>query len=38
LKAKAVELLMQLQLRVEPAVLQQIIADETARARCAPRP
>jgi quinoprotein glucose dehydrogenase len=31
LKAKAVELLMQLQLRVEPPVLQQIIADKTAR-------
>ncbi len=32
LKAKAVELLMQLQLRVEPELLLQIIADETARA------
>lgn len=32
LKAKAVELLMQLQLRVEPAVLQSIVADQTARA------
>ncbi|MBL9184396.1 MAG: HEAT repeat domain-containing protein [Verrucomicrobiaceae bacterium] len=32
LKAKAVELLMQLQLRVEPAVLQSIVADVTARA------
>ncbi|MFM7606757.1 MAG: PVC-type heme-binding CxxCH protein, partial [Prosthecobacter sp.] len=32
LKAKAVELLMQLQLRVEPAVLQSIVADPTARA------
>ena len=31
LKAKAVELLMQLQLRVEPTILQQIIADKTAR-------
>lgn len=31
LKAKAVELLMQLQLRVEPAVLQGIVADQTAR-------
>lgn len=32
LKAKAVELLMQLQLRVEPELLLQIIANETARA------
>ncbi|MGV3659213.1 MAG: PVC-type heme-binding CxxCH protein [Prosthecobacter sp.] len=32
LKAKAVELLMQLQLPVKPAVLQQIIADKTAKA------
>ena len=32
LKAKAVELLMQLQLRVEPAVLQGIVADAAARA------
>ena len=32
LKAKAVELLMQLQLRVEPAVLQSIVADQKARA------
>lgn len=32
LKAKAVELLMKLQLRVEPELLLQIIADETARA------
>ncbi len=32
LKAKAVELIMQLQIRVDPAVLQQIIADKTARA------
>jgi putative membrane-bound dehydrogenase-like protein len=32
LKAKAVELLMQLQLRVEPELLLQIIADESARA------
>ncbi len=32
LKAKAVELLMQLKLRVEPELLLQIIADETARA------
>ncbi|MFO1437661.1 MAG: PVC-type heme-binding CxxCH protein [Verrucomicrobiaceae bacterium] len=32
LKAKAVELLMQLQLRVEPAVLQGIVADAKARA------
>lgn len=32
LKAKAVELLMQLQLRVEPTVLQSIVADVTARA------
>jgi putative heme-binding domain-containing protein len=32
LKVKAVELLMQLQLRVEPAVLQSIVADQTARA------
>jgi len=32
LKAKAVELLMQFQLRVEPELLLQIIADETARA------
>lgn len=31
LKAKAVELLMQLQLRVEPAVLQGIVADAKAR-------
>ncbi len=31
LKAKAVELLMQLQLRVEPSTLQQIIADKGAR-------
>lgn len=31
LKAKAVELLMQLQLRVEPAVLQSIVADAKAR-------
>lgn len=32
LKTKAVELLMQLQLPVRPAVLQQIIADKTAKA------
>jgi quinoprotein glucose dehydrogenase len=32
LKAKAVELLMQLKLRVEPGVLAKIIADKTARA------
>ncbi|MEZ5386092.1 MAG: HEAT repeat domain-containing protein [Prosthecobacter sp.] len=32
LKSKAVELLMQLQLRVEPAVLQQILADKNAPA------
>jgi putative membrane-bound dehydrogenase-like protein len=32
LKAKAVELLMQLKLRVEPGVLAQIIADKKARA------
>ncbi|MCB1276645.1 PVC-type heme-binding CxxCH protein [Prosthecobacter sp.] len=31
LKAKAVELLMQLQLRVEPGALQQIIVDKSAR-------